>query len=195
MRYHQLFEHFVNVFDADQKRKYADQVWDIMQKSYEKVGGFGTASSADELIAKSSLWKLVVRNGHVYAAFLYKDQQGRKSVASGTDGSDMGRRDYARVKDEDIKLQRAWAEVSGPVERIMKRAGAQAVPNSLANKLTGKEILELNPDGFHYTRFIAGEPHEKIIYGFISLDANTVEQLKLQGVDLQSLPSNITLPK
>jgi hypothetical protein len=78
---------------------------------------------------------------------------------------------------------------------LLKRAKAQPIPNSFAATLTGKEILELNPDGFHYTRLISGHPHEKIIYGFVNLDPGTAAKLELQGVDLQKLPSNIKVVK
>lgn len=193
MRYTDLFEHYVNAFNIDSKQKYADQVWEIMVRSYEKVGGFHTAANIEELIQKTGLWKLCVRDGHVYAAMLYKDQHGRKSIASGTDGSSQGKRDYLKMKDEDIGQKRAWAEVSGPVELIMKKSGALPVPNSLAATLTGKEILELDPDGFHYERLISGYLHRKIIYGFVNLNKETADSLAAQGISLSELPSNIKL--
>lgn len=31
--------------------------------------------------------------------------------------------------------------------------------------ILGKEILEYDPDGYHYTRLINGEPHRKIMIG------------------------------
>jgi hypothetical protein len=183
MRYQQLFEHFVNLFDEDSKKKYADQVWDILQKSYASVGGFHSAASTEELIAKTGLWKLTVRNGKVFAVSLYKDHLGRKSIASGTDGSDQGKSDYNRIK----------REVSGAPEALLRRAKATPIPNTFAEVLTGKAIMELDPDGFHYTRLIAGHPHQKIIYGFINLDPASAAKFELQGIDLQKLPSNITL--
>jgi hypothetical protein len=195
MRYTDLFEHYVNAFDDDSKTKYADQVWHIMQLSYEKVGGFHSAANVEELIAKTGLWKLCVRNGHVFAAMVYKDQHGRKSIASGTDGSSQGKRDYLRMKDEDVTRERSWAEVSGPVELILKRAGAQPVPNTLAAALTGKEILELDPDGYHYERMISGHRHKKMIYGFVNMDKRTADFLAYQGVELSELPPNVKLSK
>jgi len=49
----------------------------------------------------------------------------------------------------------------------MKKEGAVPYPNTLAAELLQREIVSLNPDGFHYTRMIQGEPHEKIIFGSI----------------------------
>jgi hypothetical protein len=186
-----LIERVVNAFDDLKKQQYADQVWDIMQRSYKNVpGGFGTASSIEELIAKSGMWKMIVRDGVVTAANVYKDTAGRKSVASGTNGTPQGKQDWALIKSEDIKLGRAWGEVSGAAESIMKKMGAKPLSNKFAAALTGKEILELNPDGFHYTRLIQGEPHEKIIYGTINLTPELSKTLAAQGIELHTLPDN-----
>jgi hypothetical protein len=195
MRFSELFEHYVNAFDVPAKQKYADQVWDIMTKSYEKLGGFHTAANVDELMHKSGLWKLCLRDGKVVAAILYKDQNGRKSIASGTNQTRQGLRDYISMKDEDINLNRSWAEVSGPAEVAMRKSGAAPVPNTMAHTLTGKEILELDPDGYHYVRLIAGQPHTKMIYGSVAMDTDTMERLVNQGIDLHTLPPNIKLPK
>jgi hypothetical protein len=72
----------------------------------------------------------------------------------------------------------------------MKKMGAKPLSNKFAAALTGKEILELNPDGFHYTRLIQGEPHEKIIYGTINLTPELSKTLAAQGIELHTLPDN-----
>lgn len=186
-----LIERVVNAFDNLKKQQYADQVWNIMQRSYRNIpGGFGTAASVEELINKSGLWKMIVRNGVVTAANVYKDSAGRKSVASGTNGTPQGKQDWALIKSEDVKMKRAWGEVSGKAESAIAATGAKALPNKFAAALTGKEILELNPDGFHYTRLIAGEPHEKIIYGTVNITPELSKTLAAQGIELHTLPDN-----
>ena len=186
-----LLERVVNAFDANKKQHYASQVWELLQKSYSSVpGGFGTAATIEELIEKSGLWKLVVRDGRVTAAGIYRDQFGRKSIAAGTDGTTQGKKDYMMIKDADVKLGRAWAEVSGAPERIMAKSGAKPLPAKFAKVLTGKEILEYNPDGFHYTRLIAGSPHEKVIYGIVNLTPELEKQLVQAGISLNDLPQN-----
>jgi hypothetical protein len=74
----------------------------------------------------------------------------------------------------------------------MLRSGAKPIDNKYAEFLTGKKILDLNPDGYHYTRLIQGEPHEKIIVGFVHLSPQGKEKLVSLGFDLKNLPDNIS---
>lgn len=185
-----LIERVVNLFQPDDQMKYADQVWDILQKSYVKAGGFHSANDIQDLIAKTNMWKLVVRNGKVTAVNLYRDLHGRKSIAAGTDGTLQGKKDYMMVKDADIKYRRSWAEVSGAPERLASKAGMRPIPAKFAAMLTGKEIIEYNDDGVHYTRMISGHPHEKIIYGSIQLTPDTILKLTQAGVDFHDLPAH-----
>lgn len=187
-----LLERVYNAFTSTDKMKYADQVWAVLQQAYSKLrGGFGTASSLEELIEKSGLWKVVVRDGKVSAVNIYKDQHGRKSIASGTDGTPQGKKDFMMIKNEDVKFNRAWVEVSDAPEKILARMGAKPIPSKFAGPLTGKEILDYNSDGYHYTRLIAGEPHEKIIYGIVNLDPKLEEKLRNAGISTHELPGNI----
>src|ERR1700741_3909740 len=147
-----LTEHIVNLLTPQDKQKYAIVVWDLLQQSYAPAGGFHSAASPEELITKSGLWKLMRRDGKITVAAIYRDQNGRKSIAAGTDGSQQGKKDYMAIKNADVSMNRAWAEVSGAPEKILLRSGAKPIPAKFAPLLTGKEIVEYNPDGFHYTR-------------------------------------------
>jgi hypothetical protein len=162
-----LSERYINLFNDDIK-VYIDEIWDILQRSYAPIGGFLTASTKEELIQKSWMAKCVKKNGKIVAVRLYKDQHGRKGIAGGTDGSAIGKQWFMKMIQEDIKFGRSWSEVSGAMEHILRKSGAEPIPNYLAKSLTGKDILELNPDGYHYTRLIGGEPHEKIIFGTVN---------------------------
>lgn len=166
MRLRHLIEKIINVRDKDEKEQYVDVVWDMMQQSYQPVGGFKSATSPDHLIDTTGMWKLVRRDGKIVAAKLYKDQHGRKSVAGGTDGSEQGKTDLKKLILDDMKQRRAWAEVSDKMTHIYLNRGAIKIPNKYAAELTGKEIIDLDPDGYHYTRLIQGTPHEKLIVGF-----------------------------
>lgn len=88
-----ITEAYVNLLpqDTEKKRKYAQQVWDVLQKSYAAIGGIkGNGFANPEDMLKIPMWKLGVRDGKVRAVVMYKDKGGRKSVAVGTDGSEEG---------------------------------------------------------------------------------------------------------
>ena len=160
-----LLERFVNLHNPQEMSKYIDVIWDILEKSYAKIGGFKSAKDKEDLMRKSGLTKLVVKDGRVVAVKIYKDELGRKSIAGGTDGSMEGKRWLIKISQEDIQQNRAWGEVSGAMEHIMLKNGAVPIPSSIAAKILGKPILSYDPDGYHYTREIMGEPHTKIMVG------------------------------
>lgn len=184
-----LIERVINIHDRKSKIIVGDAIWEMLQASYAKVpGGFGTADSIEELIDKSSLWKVVTRGGKISAATIYKDQFGRKSIASCTDGTVQGKKDFMMIRNEDHHFQRSWSEVSGAPEHIMRKAGATPILAKFAHILTKKEILSYHEDGYHYTRMIGGEPHEKIIYGSVKFTENEVAKLAAAGISLHELP-------
>jgi hypothetical protein len=171
-----ILERFVNLHTPQEMTKYIDDIWDILQKSYANIGGFKSAKDKQALIGKTGLAKLVVKQGKVIAVTIYKDELGRKSIAGGTDGSAEGKKWFLKMREEDIKLNRAWAEVSGKMETIMIKGGATPIPNSMVAKILGKPILHYDQDGYHYTREIMGEPHTKIMFGDIDKLLRAVEQ-------------------
>jgi hypothetical protein len=205
MRYHQLLvEKILNLHTSEEKMKYADKIWDMLQRSYKKMGGFKSANSPEELANDPGYWKLVRRGSHITALGVYKkvpNTNNFKMIASATEtepdtegaykATEQGKKDYHMLKNDDIKTKRAWTEVSGPAEKLMLKAGAKPIDNKYAEFLTGKKILDLNNDGYHYTRLIQGEPHEKIIVGFVHLSLQGKEKLIKLGFDLKHLPDNI----
>jgi hypothetical protein len=185
-----LTERVLNLLTSDDKLKYADTVWDMLQTSYVKAGGFHSADDIADLIQKTHLWKLVKRGSRITAASLYKDKHGRKTIASATDGTPQGKHDYGMIKDADIHLGRAWCEVSGAPEHLMQKAGLKPLPSKFAPLLTGKPIDEYNEDGYHYTRVIHGHPHEKAIYGSVKITPEVSLLLAQHNIDLRELPEH-----
>jgi hypothetical protein len=184
-----LIERVINAFTPEEKMKYGQEVWDILQKSYAKVpGGFGSADDIPDLITKGDLWKLIMRDGVITAVGIYRDQFGRKAIASGTNGTRQGKMDYMMIKGEDQRLERAWAEVSGAPEAMMQNSGFKPLPNKFAAILCKKPIAEYSPDGYHYSRMIAGDLHEKVIYGSIKVTPELRQQLEAMGIHLHNLP-------
>jgi len=64
---------------------------------------------------------------------------------------------------------KSWMEVSEGAEKFLMKIGGKKfmIPNTLAASLTGKEILSLDADGYHYYREINGIVKRKIILGTI----------------------------
>lgn len=109
-------ERFVNAFvdDVELKNKYKKQVWDILQTSYKDIGGIkgNGFNSPDDMVAKIPFWKMFVQNGVVHGVVMYKDKNGRKSVAAGTDGSPYGKKHMGDTMKNDIMLKRSFGEKS-----------------------------------------------------------------------------------
>lgn len=160
-----LSERFINLNTEQEIKKHIDTIWEILQKSYAPIGGFKSAKSKEDLVQKAKMVKMVRREGKIVAVKVYKDSLGRKSIAGGTDGSLEGKQAFIDIAYEDIKLKRAWGEFSGKAETIMLKQGGTPIPNRYASKILAKPIIELDPDGYHYTREIQGIPHKKILIG------------------------------
>jgi hypothetical protein len=88
------YKNFIGPDSTDRRRVWADQVWDILQKSYAPIDGIKGSgfNTKEDMIQNIPFWKLYTKNDKVVAAAFYKDKNGRKSVAIATDGSDLGRK-------------------------------------------------------------------------------------------------------
>lgn len=206
MRYKEfLIERVINLHTIEDKIKYAEPVWDMLERSYKKIGGFKSASSVEELANDPGYWKIVRRGDRITAVTIYKKvpkTKNYKLVASATETvfdpesgnyrtTPQGLSDFKMIRTSDIKTKRSWAEVSGAAEHLLLKAGGKPISNEYAEFLTGKKVLELNDDGYHYTRLIQGEPYEKIIVGFVNLSDDAKTELEARGFDLKKLPDNI----
>jgi hypothetical protein len=93
-----LEEHVVNAFSPEDQRKYGDQVFDVLQKSYAYIGGVKGVNNVEDLIKEAPFWKIDVAHGHVLAVNCYKfTSHGRKMVCGGSDGSDEGKYRFKRM--------------------------------------------------------------------------------------------------
>jgi hypothetical protein len=197
-----LTERVLNLHTPEDKAKYADQVWDLLRKSYANLGGFKSAANKEELVATPGYWKVIKRGKKITAVNLYRkipQTSTFKVYASGAETeldpktqeyrvTEQGKKDYISIKKADITQKRSWAEVSGPAAAFVKRLGAKPIPNKYAGALTDKAILALDPDGIHYTRLIMGEPHVKAMYGFVGLTPEQKKSLEIKGLEIHDLP-------
>ncbi len=179
-----LNERFINALDVKTKKLYVDEVWDILQKSYAPIGGIkgDGFSSKEDMINNIPFWKLAKKDNKIIAASLYKDTNGRKRIASGTDGTAEGKQAFVQISKDDLNQERAYSEVSGPSLSFIKKRFTGDLTKYLvkpqdAAKILGKEItypvpssdkeLELHPEfkDYFYQRNIGGHTHTKLMLG------------------------------
>ena len=139
-----ISETFVNLIGDDQdKEKYVDEVWDILQKSYKPIGGIGGTGfkNKQDMIDNIPFWKLGVKNGKVVAVNLYKDKGGRKSVAFGTDGSPASAPIVKEIVAADLK--RSFGEKSkAMLGKLMKTVPWDVLEPFL---MTPEQAAKANP--------------------------------------------------
>jgi hypothetical protein len=102
------------ITDTDKRKKYVDQVWDILQHSYAKIGGIHGSGFKDkeDMIRNLPLWKIYRKGDHVKAVIIYKSKNGRKSVAMGTDGESDTKAMIGKMKQDEFSTGRSYGEVS-----------------------------------------------------------------------------------
>lgn len=167
-----LNETIDNYFKPEEKKKYAQQIYDILKKSYERAGGLQGSGfrSVDDMIKNIPMWKVFRRGDEVKAVMMYKDAAGRKRVAIATDGSAEGKEMLKKMLADEYKSGRSYGEVSDAslnfIQRIFSKEDFKkfVVPFDIVKKtLVGKEVEDI--DGFIYKRKIGGEWHNKIMLG------------------------------
>lgn len=167
-----LDERYITIIDdVEKKQKYLDDVLDIINTSYDSIGG-AQSSSLNKLMDSDILWKLVMRNGKIVAVLISKLIRGtRKAVLGGTDGTPQGKKDLQAIVQEEVRQldRHSWAEVSGAMEHIYTKHGATLISDKIATELMsilGKSITPTG-DGYHYTRKLGPnkEEHQKVLVG------------------------------
>lgn len=166
-----LNEHVINTSSNDEKEKYKDQVWDILELSYRYIGGIKGSGfeSADDMVRKIPYWKLVKKDGKIVAVMLYKDKNGRKMVACGSDGSSIGKAACKKMIIDDIKHARAYGEISDALVKYVKKTLTSAeidkyfIAADKVGDILNKDVKTTGK--YTYIREISGEQHEKMMYG------------------------------
>lgn len=162
----------LNPKHAEHRQKYRDQIHDVLHKSYQKIGGYSDQGSGTDAERKAihadidddnNVIKATRRGDKITHATIYKKKSGRKLIATGTDGSEQGKKDFYKNAGEDHTHKRSWAEVSGGPEKAMRKIGVPEIPSGKMGKLTGKKVKEVGNN--RYTREIGGKEHEKIGMG------------------------------
>lgn len=180
-----LEERYVNLLPHHEmeKRAHAKEVFDMVHKAYEKIGGIhgNGFRSHEDMIKNIPMWKIHKKDGQIHAVALYKDKGGRKRVAVATNGSDEGKKALGRIMKDDITRHRAYNEVSGPSLSFLKKhvddVKKFALPHHEVKKhLEGEETrpvphddpdLAKHPELKHhfYQRKIGDHWHTKVMLG------------------------------
>lgn len=185
------YKNFIGARGKEGKERWADQVWDVLQKSYKPLGGIKGSgfNSKQDMIDNIPFWKLYVKNQKVVAVSLYKDSGGRKAVAIGTDGSDLGKKVVSDIFKASLGV--SYGEKSGPSLGLMMKSVPWEnlkpflfTPDQVA-KVTGKSVTPAERYGienlnekdkktydkfpqlkpYFYVRELGGHPHLKVSMG------------------------------
>lgn len=168
-----LNENIVNITDTNNKQKYAKDVWNILQLSYEHLGGIKGSGfeSVENMIEKIPFWKVIKSNNKVVACILYKDKNGRKLVALGSDGTKEGKKAIAKAIIDEVKSKRSWYEISKDLLKFVEKN----IKDFYGNYAIAFDNLLGIVDGdakkigqFTYSREIGGEPLKKVAGGALN---------------------------
>jgi len=154
-----------------EKSYIADDVYTLLDKAYSTVKGGLHFVSPDELISKTSQWRVLYLDGNIVGVIIYKAKQGLKMVAMAiSDSLSYSFRTHIKTMLShifQITFRNSWMEVSEGAEKFILKIGGEKfiMSNTLASQLTQKNILSLDSDGKHYYREINGVIKRKIIIG------------------------------
>ena len=161
-----------NITTMFEKSFIADEVFQVLTDSYKNVKGGLHFKNVDELILKTSSWQLIYFEERVVGAIIYKAKKGLKLVALGvsTFVPKNVRENVKKLLALTLKesFRKVWMEVSEGFEKFVLNIGGDKfmVKNRFASTLTGKTIIKLGDNGFHYSREVVdGVIKSKVIIG------------------------------
>lgn len=172
-----LSETIDNLFqnDVEKRRKYAPQVFDILQKSYAAIGGIHGSGFKDpqDMIDNLPMWKLFRRGDEVKLVIMYKDRGGRKMVAMGTDGSKEAKAELSKQISDEATSGRAFGEISGPLLGFYRKILGNEFENILIPYEKVIQVLKKEHEAgtikqvgeYEYDRQIGDHWHTKVMVG------------------------------
>lgn len=169
-----LTERFVSCFSPKDRMPYAKQAFKMLNDAYVYLGGLLGAKTFDEFVKnyvnepEIKMWKMVKRGDKITAIRIYKDNNGRKTVAMASTPDEQGKKDISMICQEDYNLKdrHTWEEVSGKALTFALKKGAIVYPVAVAQELMPNKQLKAKEDGFFYTRKIKGSLHTKCLIGY-----------------------------
>lgn len=148
-----ILERYVMFVTApSERRSLARSVWEMIKTTYAEYGSGLFGTSLQDLINTPGVWKLVRRGNELLAGAIYKDTHGHKLRLVFHNNTPAGKDALRRLLHDDILDGYAWGEFSGRLEKVLRRFGAMPIPARKAEKILGKPIEKIDPDGYHYWR-------------------------------------------
>jgi len=150
-----------------------DDVFMLLSHAYQNVKGGLHFESKEALLTSTTQWRVIYLDETIVGVVIYKAKKGLKMVAMAiSDWVSYRVRKHIKTMLHEIfhlTFGKSWMEVSEGAEKFLMKIGGERfmVPNSYATALTGKKILSLDTDGYHYYREINGIVKRKIILGTI----------------------------
>jgi hypothetical protein len=191
------FRNFVGIKSIEDRKKWASQVWDVLQQTYQGMGGVKGSGfeSMDAMIQKIPFWKLYVQNGIVRVVVMYKDSAGRKIVAVATDKSPKSKEVLKKTIEQGLKI--AWGEQSKSMLKYsisvlgVNTIKVFAIKPQIVSRLLNKPVFNISPEiesslgkidawvynryknelnEFFYAREIGGQMFLKLAIGTPNID-------------------------
>lgn len=117
-----LNENYKNLINnIPDKQKYKTIVFNMIQKAYSKMGGIHGSGfeSPDDMVKNIPFWKLYFKDNVLKFVIMYKDKNGRKSVATATDGTIEAKHELAKLLKETLNI--SFGERSGDLLNFMRK--------------------------------------------------------------------------
>lgn len=189
-----LSERYVSLIGNDpRKDKYKNQVHELIQDAYKKIGVPEDWKTPDSCVHNAEYWKLNIVDGHVRSVNLYKDSNGRKRIASASDGTKEGK--TAMLGNPDKEFDRSYVEISGgalaflmrnhpqiamkwviPIEKVKEHLKGKEIHAADQASMEWKKYPQLHP--YLYSRSIGSlGNHTKVMFGSAGIPIKTLHKI------------------
>lgn len=158
--------------------RYSNFVWDMLEKSYEHIGGLQSYRNYSDFKKKNHKILVVIDFNSATSlacATFRRIENSLKMTAIGCSQDDKGKLALQQIIQHTISELELhyWSEVSGAIEHYFKKHNGFPMPNTMAGKILQipeKDITISNKDMVHYDRPIGKdrEVFTKMIFGIKS---------------------------
>lgn len=169
--------------------QYLDEIYDILVKAYESIGGLIGLKNKDDILKNKNnhIIRIAFYYSKVVAVAIYNKRLGgnKLTYGGGIKGQfqEEGKIGFKAIIRRDVTsdTEYNWIEASGTVEHLFKKYGGLQVPSKFAEEIFGKNKVRI-VDDFHYERIIGGQNKiVKAIFG--AHDEGLIERVAKEAFD------------